>query len=390
MNEQLRGAGSFRILHVITGTGTGGAERMMLHVCKQLQATGIESTVVSLQPEGAIAPELRSAGAEVLSLRLARGRLPFGALRDLRNMIDACAPAIVQGWMYHGNLAATLAVAGRKPRPVLAWNVRQSLYDLGAEPRLTRWVIRAGAILSRQPAAIVYNSDVSRRQHESLGFAAARACTIDNGFDTDVLRPDPVAAAKFREAWQVPPGALLFGCMARWHPIKNHAGLIDAFARVYARHPSVRLVLVGEGLDQTNPDLVAALRRQGGAAAGVVLAGPVVDVAGAMSAMDIVCLASHAEGFPNVVGEAMACQRPCIVTDVGDAPRIVGDGGWVVPRADTAALATAMQAALALDPRTRALMGENARRRIQERFAIGRIGTAYAELYRRLLSLEPA
>jgi glycosyltransferase involved in cell wall biosynthesis len=118
----------------------------------------------------------------------------------------------------------------------------------------------------------------------------------------------------------------------------------------------------------------------------VVLAGPTTNVEGVLSAFDFFCLASNAEGFPNVVGEAMACERPCIVTDVGDSARIVGDTGWIVPRNDLNQLAQAIMAACRVPHCEHRARGIAARQRIVERFSVEVAGAAYWDLYQGLLS----
>ena len=91
--------------------------------------------------------------------------------------------------MYHGNLAAIWMqrTAGKQTR--VYWNIRHSLSDLSKEKWLTRQVIRAGAALSRRPDRILYNSDLSARQHEQQGYDSARSIVIPNGFDTTRFRP---------------------------------------------------------------------------------------------------------------------------------------------------------------------------------------------------------
>ena len=99
-------------------------------------------------------------------------------------------------------------------------------------------------------------------------------------------------------------------------------------------------MLVGRGMTGENAELAALIERLG-LAERIVLAGPSDDVPAVMNGLDVHVLSSCAEGFPNVVAEAMACSAYCVVTDVGDAAFIVGETGIVVPPEQPEALARA-------------------------------------------------
>jgi glycosyltransferase involved in cell wall biosynthesis len=93
------------------------------------------------------------------------------------------------------------------------------------------------------------------------------------------------------------------------------------------------------------------------------------DVRAVYNALDIFCSASSSEGFPNVIGEAMACARHCVVTDVGDSKFLVGATGLTVPSDDVEALATALRETLDASP-----LNLRARQRILENFTVAHLG----------------
>jgi glycosyltransferase involved in cell wall biosynthesis len=99
------------------------------------------------------------------------------------------------------------------------------------------------------------------------------------------------------------------------------------------------------------------------------------------AALDISVLSSTVEGFPNVVGEAMSCGVPCVVTDVGDCAWIVGDTGRTVPARDSQSLANAMAELIALGPDGRRGLGERARQRIAKDFALDAVVRQYQDVY---------
>ena len=118
----------------------------------------------------------------------------------------------------------------------------------------------------------------------------------------------------------------------------------------------------------------------------VRLLGPRTDIPAIAAALDVGVLSSaYGEGFPNVVGEAMACGVPCVVTDTGDSAAVVGDSGVVVPPRDPRALAGGVLRLLGLPAAERAALGAVARRRIEEQYSLGAVAARYQTLYRDLV-----
>jgi glycosyltransferase involved in cell wall biosynthesis len=373
-----------KILHTITGLAVGGAELMLLRLLAASDRNRFTPSVISLMPEGPVAARLAELPVPVHSLGMAQGRPNLAGLRELARRAHALAPDLIQGWMYHGNLAGTAAWwwQGRSPR--LVWSVHHSLTGLAEEKPLTRWLISLSARLSRLPQAIVYCSHASARQHEALGFAAGRSLVIPNGIDTALFRPDAAARARLLAIAGIPADRPLVGVVARYHPMKDHANLLQAAGQLRARGIDLQLVLLGRGLDDANEEL-----RQTARACGVLdrltLFGERSDVPELVPGLDVlVSPSAWGEAFPLAVGEAMASGVPCIVTDIGDCAWLVGDAGAVVPPRDPAAVASALGALLQAAPTVRRDLGARGRGRVEANFALPRIVQRYQELYRSL------
>jgi glycosyltransferase involved in cell wall biosynthesis len=244
---------------------------------------------------------------------------------------------------------------------------------------MTRRVIQAGALMSPRAGQIVYNSTAARAQHERYGYLSNRGVVIPNGFDTDRLRADEKQRVAVRRELRIHQNALVMAHVARFHPAKDYPTLLRATARVKDTFPEVVLVLVGEGVDTSNKELdslVADLDLHDR----LRLLGRRDDVGRLMAAFDVLCLTSVAEGFPNVLGEAMSCGVPCVGTAVGDVAELIGDTGEIVPRGDSEAVAAAVGRLLALEPAARQALGARARQRIIERFSIGEVARRYADV----------
>ena len=370
-----------RILFITTGLATGGAEKMLAKLLSHLHDLRIEAGVVSLLAPGPVSKEIETLGVPLWHLGLdTPWRLPRAACA-LARITRRFRPDVIQGWMYHGNLAAwwARAVAARHAR--LSWGIRQSLYDFEREKPLTRLMIRLGASLSPGAAVILYNSQTARTQHEAAGYSAARSHVIDNGFDTERFRPDSDAYRSVREELGLAPEAKLIGLVARYHPMKGHEVFIDAARQLAVRHPNVHFLLGGRGVTRDHPLFLDA-SADPHLCGQLHLLGERQDIPRLTAALDIASSASlWGEAFSNAISEAMSCGVPCVATAVGDVPRIIGDTGFVVPVGDAAALANAWARLLALPGGERAALGERARLRVIEHFSLERIATQYSALY---------
>jgi glycosyltransferase involved in cell wall biosynthesis len=372
-------SGRLTVMHVSTSLEVGGAERMLARLAPALDQRRWRTVVVSLKSLAAYGGGLRAAGVEVVTLEMQHG---FAAgVRALWRLTRELRPDLIQGWMYHGSLMATLARQAH-PRAALAWNIRGSDLDWRTTSLATRAVFGALALCSRAPELILANSRAGVDFHRANGYASQpeRWRIIPNGFDLDRLRPDPRARAEVRAELGIPDGLPLLGMLARWHAMKDHATLLDAIARVPR---PLRLLLAGTGTDGEAARAEVARRGLGDR---VLLLGERSDAARLMAALDLHVLSSaYGEGFPNAIGEAMACGVPCVATDCGDARAILGDCGGIVPRRNPAALAAAITEMLALSPAVLARLAERSRRRIEERWSLPAIVARYEATWRELV-----
>lgn len=367
------------VAHVITTMDVGGAETMLWKLISGLDHARWRHTVFPLKSGGEIAARLETLGVVVRPLGMTANvpnPMPILTLtRELhRRRID-----LVQTWLYHGDLVGGIAatLAGRIP---VIWNIRGHL-DAVHGRRATRWVRAAAARCSGwMPAAIVSCSESDRRLHEALGYDGSRMTVIPNGFDLEIFRPDATARASVRAELGLSPETPLIGLVARFDPQKDHRNFIEAALLIKRCRSDAAFVLCGRDVTRDNAQLSEWIDNAGLASA-VHLLGPRHDVPRLNAALDIACSASaFGEGFPNAVGEAMASGVPCVVTDVSDSARLVGDTGVVVPPRDARALANACLALLEDGDRRRCL-GTAARDRIRNCFAIDRIVGQYETLY---------
>lgn len=365
------------VLHLISGLDTGGAELMLLRLLQAFPRR--DHAVLSLLTPGPIGRRLQAEGVPVHSLGMAHGRAAIRDLGRLRRLVSDLEPSLIHGWMYHGCLAASIA-AGQRP---VIWGIHHSVAGLQFERWRTRGLVRLLATLSRFPSAVVYCSVVGARKHEGLGFSRARTRILPNGFDCATFRPDPAARRSARSELGLGDEEFVVGHVARFHPIKDHESFLVAAGELSRLHPVSRFLLIGSDVEHTNPVLAGWVAREGLDGRAWLL-GERSDVARILNALDVLVCSSRAEAFPTVLGEAMACGVPCVTTACGDSQRMVGRTGRVVPLGDPKALATGCAELLNMGREARQELGRSARRRIVQRFEIGRIAADYQRLYKQL------
>lgn len=373
--------------HITTSLDMGGAQTMLaklIEICA-LNPMAAQPWIVTLRPPGVLAGRLAATGCDIYSLGARTAFAGPSALLRLARVTGRKRPDLLQGWMYHGNLAASIAgLMAAHPVPVI-WNVRHSLADPASEKRSTRALLKLSAMLSHRTAAIIYNSKTAAREHEAIGFAPKRAVHIPNGFNCSVFSPDRGRRAYLQRLFGIKPGTLVVAMVARSHPMKDHLNLISAVARARGEGHDLHLLLVGTDLDEPG-NTAATAARMALPADRLTISGERLDVAEWLPGVDMVALSSAwGEGFPNILGEAMACGVPCVTTDVGDSAWVVGDAGMAVPPGNTAALATAIADLAAMPSETRHAVGSRGRARVTEHFEIDKIVKTYRELWSAVL-----
>lgn len=380
-----------RVVHVINSLFAGGAETMLGRIVGAADADGrFEHVVLPLMPGGAVEQRIRDAGALVDPLEVDGPANLLTAPFRLAARLSRLHPDIVQGWLLQGNLAATVGAGLARVRAPVLWNVRWTLYDVESEPLRTRSLLRASGLLARFPARIVYNSRLAVGQHAAIGFPTRLARVIPNGFDLEQLRPDAAARSSVRHELGIAPDVKVVGMLARYHPMKDHATSLRAAAHLLERGVNAIFVYAGHNVDNATPDLVELVKDLG-LGDRVRLLGERRDVARLYSSFDLYWMSSLtsgiAEGFPNVVAEAMACGVPCVTTDSGDAAWIIGRTGRIVPSRDPLALADAAAELLLADPAEIARMGHEARARIERDFSLESVVAGYEALYAEVLGI---
>lgn len=374
-----------RLILLTRSLELGGAERQLALLAAGLHRRGHRVTVACFYPRGPLLAELDAAGVAVVGLGK-RGRWDLlGAGRCLRRLAGETKAQVVYSFLDTPNLLAAL-VKPFCPGLKLAWGVRASDMDLGRYDWFAALMARLPRLLAGRAEVIIVNSRAGAAVASARGLPAGRLVVIPNGIDTRRFAPDPAAGLAPRREWGVGPDQPLVGLVARLDPMKDHPTFLRAAALVRAQRPEARFVCVGGGPAEALARL-KALAGELGLSETLIWAGPRTDMPSVHNALDLLALSSaFGEGFPNVVGEAMACAKPVVVTRVGDAAWVAGRPELVVAPGEPEALARAVLAVLDQPPERRQALGRELRARVVEGFSLRAMIAASEEVLSGLIA----
>jgi glycosyltransferase involved in cell wall biosynthesis len=369
-----------RIVFVITGLSTGGAQMMLYKLLTLIDRNLFDPVVVSLMDKGKFGDRIEALNIPVYAINISSEKPSFASIRSLISTVRKIKPDLLQGWLSHGNIAAQLAsIFLFKPIPVV-WNVRHlALSKLDAKERTLK-ISQLLAYLSYLPSRIIYNSKLGADQHEQSGYCHSKTTIIPNGFDTKVLTPSLAARNKVRAELNLAEDTFIISLFGRYDPVKDHFNFLKAAVLLLEVYPETHFLLAGENVDDQNKLLCQSINSLN-LSKRVHLLGVRQDIPYLTAALDIATSASFTEGFANVIGEAMACGVPCVVTDVGDSAWIVGTTGIVVKPRDSQALCNAWLELINLGREARYKLGIKARERIEEKYSLAAIVKQYEQLY---------
>jgi glycosyltransferase involved in cell wall biosynthesis len=366
------------VTHIITSLGVGGAESVLCELVAHSDPIRFRHHVISLTGPGVVGERMKALGIGVDEME--PGISKWRMLLRLAGLLRNLETDVVKCWMYHANLAGSLA-APLAGNPAVIWGVHHCSMDPKHTRRATIQVSNFCAWYSRWlPAAIVYCAESCRQTHEAIGYVKSKGIVITNGCDTERFRPDREARARIRGELGIAPGTPVVTLPARVHPIKGHEVFLRAATSILRSMPATRFLLCGLGTGADNRALVEAIA-EAGLSDAIHLLGLRSDIEAILPASDVVVSASHSEAFPNSIISALACGVPCVVTDVGDCADIVGDTGKTVPPGDPVKLAAAVLEILRAPAERYGEFSAAARLRVQRRFPYWNTSFEYHRLF---------
>jgi len=374
-----------KVLYLIDGLGSGGAQRQLVTLVKGLDRAIVEPEVALYHPRHHFVPELERGAVPVHQLGVSGGRDPRVLVR-LRRLILTGDFDIVHTYLTRPGILARVATIHRdRPRVV----VSERSVSLGE----SRLVLALERIMAGRADAMIANADVVKEHVESLVHGwRGRIDVIPNGLDwTKATAEEERAAKQFRGDHLSSPAELLIGVIARVAEPKNPLLLLDALAGLPGEaRERIKVVWVGACRDKAFGESVAARRSALNLESSIEFLDPVRNVKSIYLAVDGVVLPSSWEGFPNAVLEALGAARPVIATNVGDTARLVrsGETGWLVEPENPEALACAIQAFVSAGANEREKLGRAGLELVRGEYSAAKLVERTVHIYRRVLG-EP-
>jgi glycosyltransferase involved in cell wall biosynthesis len=362
------------VLHLVDCLRMGGTERQLVGLLGRLDRRRYRSVVACFQRTGELLTATERSSALVEEFPLKGSLLQANTLKQLSRLRRLCKKERVRVIHAHDFYANLIAVSlGRSLGIPVVVSRRDLAHWLGPLQR------RALAMTCRLADRVLCNATEVAALARADGVADDRICVIHNGIDVGAFDREAAAAhaADLASGRDSAPVIAMLGSMHL--PDKGHGDLLEAADRLRQRGRRVTWWLASDG--GLRPAL-EALSRALGLGDAVRFLGRRADVPALLSAADLVVHPSWAEGFPNVVLEAMCASRPVIATRVGGAAELIVDGatGVLVTPRQPAELVDAIEWLL-VDRERAEQMGRMARRRIESRFTLLRTAAATEALY---------
>lgn len=335
-----------RVLFVISDLAFHGAQKQVVELSRELDRSGHEVVVYTLNREVGRARELQGTGVAIVADQK-RSKLDLGVIRRLRRKVREWRPDVIHGFLYDGDIYARLAGAGT-PAVVLN-SERSDNYEL------TRAQLLMHRLTKRVVDGVVANSRSGSAFAQRLyGYAPGQMHVVWNGLRIEELERRAQSTADYRREF-FGPGEHRIACMiGHIKPAKDYHLALDAAAALLRRDPAWRVLFVGEALTSVAYKGGADSETDGykrsvmahfealGIADRVVFAGARTDACAILAQCDVQLMTSCREGFPNVVLEGMVLGVPVVSTEYSDIRHILPRESQVVASRSPEALAQAI------------------------------------------------
>ncbi|TCO78825.1 glycosyltransferase [Marinisporobacter balticus] len=363
-----------KIIHIITGLGCGGAESMLYKLLKYSDKGQYYHEVITLMDQGMMGEKIKMAGIKIHSLNLNRKNL-CASLIKARIICKECD--IVNTWLYHADIFGFI-VSKVLLKKKLIWNIRHSNLDKEANKSKTLKIVKFNSLVSRFVDCITYNSNKAFENHMKAGYVDKNSIIIPNGFELDKFKFNLDDRLRIRKELRLNKEEKVIITVGRWDIQKDYYTLLKALDKLKKQKVKFKMLMVGTNLEYSNDELVILINDYN-LKDNILLLGRQNDIPALLSAADIYVSSSLGESFSNAIGEAMACELPCVVTEAGDSKIIVGNTGKVASTKNYLELNEAIISLLNNEEIDKLKI--LARQRVEKKYSIRAIVKSFDNLY---------
>jgi len=347
-----------KIMYVITGLGVGGAEKVVTSLADKMADQGNEVLVVYMTGDALVRPSNPAVGLVKLKVN-SIWDLPVFFIR-FRQLHSCFEPDVVHTHMVHANLLVRLCrlITPMRRLVTTAHNRNEEGRFRMAGYRVTNWLADVSTNVSVEAV---------RAFEGQNAVPAGKMLAVHNGISLSQFRKSVSGVSRIRSELEVAEYKKLIVAVGRLSEPKDYPNLLSALARVGHENSDWHLAIAGDGPLRNE---LASLCQKLGLGDRVSFLGVRDDIPDLLSAADLFVLSSAWEGFPIVIGEAMACECVVVATDCGGVREFLGDSGFLVEPKNPEALAAAISHALKLSPEQRVALGRSSRARIEELYSL--------------------
>ena len=334
--------------------------------------------VICLKANGLMSNMFKKKNIKVIYINVNSFYHLLKSINLIFQIIKTYKPNVVMSWLHISDLVATL-IKIRFPTIKLIWNLRCSAPEVSILGIRSWALVKLLCLLSRIPDCVIANSQTGIDTHIAAGYKPKNQKVLYNGFDLNIFKRNLKKNEAFRRKHNIEETHFIIGYVGKKSKIKGLDLFINSIEIINKKINNLKFIFLGNGLDKNNVKLSKKLNNIN-CLHNSILLGEQDNVHNIISSFDIFSITSLSEGFPNVLGEAMSAEVPCVVTNVGDCKFIIGDAGLAINSFDPYETAKAWENLYNMPNVKRRKIGINARNIVKSKFNIKKIVNEYETL----------
>lgn len=341
---------------------------------------GYQITVVSLVSKNQLEDLFDKEAIKILFLNFDKKwgfiKGPFNYITELYK----AKPDVIHSFLYHADFITGFFYF-LYPRMKLFWNIRNSDIITGTSP-ITKFIARICAWMSFIVVdKIICVSISAANNHIRLGYNKKKMVVIPNGYHTGAKKMDNPGKKNLRSNLNIVDDDIVIGSVGRFNPYKDHETFIKAALLFLQKYPgNTKFLMIGDQIKMEN-ELLSKLISNSPFSDKFILIGNQKNINDFYGIMDIFCLHSISEGFPNVLAEAMSFGIICVSTDVGAAKEILGNDDFIVSHSSPESISECFHRIVSMTAAKKVRISENNAKRIQNEYSFDSILNKYVSLY---------